>query len=98
MDYTIIWSLPAQLELREIVDYIAYDSEPAAQKIHAEIDSVVRNLTRLPFSGAVSEKDISGSTRETLCRKYRIFYEVDESNQTVMILTIWHNSRREPTF
>lgn len=98
MDYTVIWSLPALLELREIVDYIALDSEPATQKVHAEIDAAVRSLTRMPFSGAVYEKDSSGSTRETLCRKYRIFYEVDGLNKTVMVLSIWHGSRREPIF
>ena len=96
MDYTIIWSMPAQLALREIVDYIALDSETASRKIHAEIDAAVRILGRLPFSGAVYEKDIFGHTRESLCRKYRIFYEVDEGNETVTVLTVWHGSRSEP--
>ena len=98
MAHTVIWSLPAQLELRDIVEYIGLDSEAAARKVHAEIHRVVSGLARLPFAGAIYEKDRTGRVRETLCGKYRIFYEVDERSETVEILTIWHGSRREPKF
>jgi toxin ParE1/3/4 len=96
MDYEVVWSEPAAEQLEEIVRYIANDSVSAAEKIRIEILDHVELLARLPFSGPVYEADRKGRTREILCRKYRIFYRVDEAAHRVDILTVWHGARLDP--
>jgi plasmid stabilization system protein ParE len=96
MDYEVVWSEPAAEQLEEIIRYIANDNASAAEKVRIEIMDHVELLARLPFIGPVYEADRKGRTREILCRKYRIFYRVDEAARRVDILTVWHGARLDP--
>ena len=96
MDYQVVWSEPAAEDLEAIIRYIADDSVGAAEKIRVEILEHVELLARLPYIGPVYEKDRNGRTREILCRKYRIFYRVDDVARRINVLTVWHGARKEP--
>ncbi len=96
MDYEIVWSEPAAEQLETICRFIADDSPAAAERIRVEILDHVGLLERLPNIGPIYEADRKGGTREILCRKYRIFYRVDDEARRVDILTVWHASRLEP--
>jgi toxin ParE1/3/4 len=96
MDFEVIWTEPAAEQLEQIIRHIAADQPVAAERVRAEILERVEGLSRLPFMGAVYEKDRKGRTREILSGKYRIFYRMDEASRRVEILTVWHGARREP--
>jgi len=56
-------------------------------------------LKTFPYIGARWERRGRRTPfREVQHKQYRIFYRVDEHQQTVYIMRVWHSSRDEPTF
>ena len=97
MDFEVIWTEPAVADLEAAVRYAAEQSPETAETLRLELLDSVEVLARLPFIGPAYERDRTGRTREILCRRFRIFYRVQEPLRRVEILTIWHGSRRQPT-
>jgi plasmid stabilization system protein ParE len=98
MGCEVVWTDTARDDLRDLVGYIAQDSPKAAARIGGEIGDGVQMLASQPFLGSVYRRSRGREIRETVCRKYRIFYRVLEKPMTVEILTIRHGARREPRF
>jgi plasmid stabilization system protein ParE len=96
VDLQIIWTEPAVANLEAIVRHVAEDNPGAAEKLRLELLKTVEILAQFPFIGPAYQRDRSGRTREILCRRYRIFYRVQESANRVEILSVWHGSRQEP--
>jgi plasmid stabilization system protein ParE len=96
VDSEIVWTEPAVDDLEAAVRYVGEQSQDAAEALRLELLESVEVLARFPFIGPAYERDRTGRTREILCRRYRIFYRVQEPLRRVEILTIWHGSRREP--
>jgi plasmid stabilization system protein ParE len=96
MDYEIVWSEPAVVDLEAIVRYLARRSQSAAESVRVAILNHIEILARFPSIGPLYAPDQSGRTREILCHSYRIFYRVNETVHRVEILTIWHGAREEP--
>jgi plasmid stabilization system protein ParE len=90
MDYHLTWSETASFDLESIRRFLSARSTKASEKIISAIMDSVQLLRTQPFLGQVYTGDHSVTTREIVCRKYRIFYSVDEKLETVAILTIWH--------
>ena len=96
MDFEVIWTDPAVDDLEAALRYIAEQDPAAAESFRLELPESVEILARLPFIGPAYERDPSGRAREILCRRRRIFYCVEDAQHRVVILTVWHSSRREP--
>jgi plasmid stabilization system protein ParE len=96
MDFEVAWTEPAVADLEAAVKHVAEQSLEAAEDLRVELLESVEVLARFPFIGPAYERDRTGRSREILCRRYRIFYRVQESQRRVEILTVWHGSRREP--
>lgn len=96
MDFQIVWTEPALADLEAILRYVATHDSAAAEELRVELLGSVATLQRFPFLGPVYERDRTGRSREIVCRRYRIFYRVDEVAKRVEVLTIWHSARREP--
>ena len=96
MDFEVIWSEPALEEFEAIINHLAENSPGSAEKIRVEILDHVEVLSRFPWIGPEYRPDATGRSREILCRRFRVFYRVDEEGGHVEILTIWHGSRDEP--
>ena len=84
---------PTALEqLERIHDYIAADSERAAQRIIARIKRTIDLLTQLPNSGRPSE--IAGIRELPIVRyPYIVFYTLDAEAGEVVILRVRHTSQ-----
>jgi toxin ParE1/3/4 len=96
MDFQVVWTVFALTDLEAVIRHIADDNPAAAEAMRELLLESAAVLGRLPFIGPVYERDRTGRTREVVCRSYRIFYRVRESDQQVDILRIWHGARREP--
>jgi toxin ParE1/3/4 len=97
MEYKIVWTELALDDLRNICLYISTKDLDSSKKIDEAILSHVEILEKFPFVGPTYPRVSSGQVREIICRKYRIFYRVNEERKVVEILTIWHVSRGKPT-
>ena len=99
MAWKVIWTRRGGLSLEEAYEYVAADDPDAADKLLAGIFESVDLLERFPFIGARYERrGRRTSYREIQHRMYRIFYRVDERQEEVHVILIWHGSRDEPSF
>jgi plasmid stabilization system protein ParE len=98
MDYQVIWSDAAIADLHDICAYIARDNPPAALRLGQGILAHARILGTFPLIGPAYPRGARGKLREIVYRPYRIFYDVDEEQQRVEILHVWHGAREEPKF
>lgn len=88
----IIWSASAQLNLADIVHFIASENPHAALHMDELLSEAASKLREFPYSG---RPGLIAKTRELLPhRSYRIVYEVD--GEVVRILNIIHTSRQWP--
>jgi len=85
MDFKIIWTDLAVIDLQSVVEFVAADNPEAARTLGEDI------------IGPVYPKRSGSKIHEIICRKrYRIFYRVVEDANRVEILRIWHAARDEP--
>lgn len=98
MDFQIVWTEPALAEFEAAVRFAAANNASWAETLRGELLGTVATLGRFLFLGPVYEyeRDQTGRTREVMCRKYSVFYRVDEATARVEVLTIWHSGQREP--
>jgi toxin ParE1/3/4 len=96
MAFQVVWTAPVSNSLEAIRTYIAQDNPKAADRV---VDAIVQQadlLEAVPRLGPRYPCRSPGEIRQTISGKYRIFYEVFESEERVEILTVWHGARREP--
>ena len=85
------WSLKAENDLNEIIDYIAQDSLEYALSFYEEIREKLDNLNNFPKMGRrVPELDDS-NIRELLFRNYRLIYR--NFRDKIQVVRIIHGSR-----
>ena len=96
MDFEVIWTEPALVDLEAVIQKAVEHDRATAQELREALLESVNILVRFPSIGPIFERDLSRRTREILCRKYRIFYRVRETDRRVEILSVRHGSRREP--
>ena len=96
MEYEIVWTEPAGLQLEDIRDYISVDNPAAAIRIVNKIIARVEQLKSTPRLGRVYRKGGEHSVRQIVSGKYRIFFRIIEKAKRVEILLVWHGARREP--
>ena len=88
----ILWTLSAEQDRADIVDFIAQDNPLAAIRIDEIFSAAVGRLAEHPLLGRAGQ--IPG-TRELIPHEsYRLVYEV--RSDTVWILTLVHTARLWP--
>ena len=88
-DFSIIWAKTAELDLLNIINYIANDSPQNAKKILTKFKKTVSTLKNLPDRGrVVPELKAQGDFRyhELILSPWRIIYRI--SKETVYILAV----------
>jgi addiction module RelE/StbE family toxin len=85
------WTEPSLLDMENLRDYIAKDSEYYAARFIARIIEAAESLQQFPLVGRVVPEAEDETIRELLFQNYRIMYRV-ETNR-VLILTVIHGSR-----
>jgi plasmid stabilization system protein ParE len=96
VDFEVVWTERALADLEAAVRYVAADDPQAAERLRLDLLGSVEILARFPFIGPAYERDRTGRAREILCRRYRVFYRVDEGAKRVEVMVVWHGSRQEP--
>lgn len=87
----IVWSKPAQEDLRLIHHYIAHDSARYATRVIQDISDKVGNLINLPRIGRVVPEIGEETVREIGMYSYRIMYEL--IGDTVYVHGVFHKRR-----
>jgi len=87
----IEWTEPAVVDLGNIRDYIAKDSEYYAREFASKIIEAVESLPEFPKRGRIVPETESENIRELLFYNYRIIYRIE--SRRILVLTIIHGSR-----
>ena len=93
MGWDVIFSKRSRQDLQRIVEYIARDNPPAAERFGLTLIDQAEALTHAPEIG-VSMPQRPG-TRFIPYGSYLIIYRPDLARQTVRILRFRHGARRK---
>lgn len=85
------WTEPSLLDLENLREYIAKDSEYYASQFIERIIEAAETLQEQPRIGRVVPEAEDETIRELLFQNYRIMYRVEPDR--VLILTVIHGSR-----
>jgi len=87
----IIWTISAQTERREILEYWIKrnKSKTYSVKLNKLIIAALREVSKNPFIGRKTDK---ADVRVKIVRDYLIFYEI--SPKSIFVLSVW-DSRRD---
>ncbi len=86
------WSVPADADLLEILEYIWQDNPDAAVRMDAQIHKAAQSLLSFPKKGQTGR--VPGTRELSITSKYKLIYEVD--GDVVRILTVIHTARHWP--
>lgn len=78
--FQIFWTLTAQRDLKELIDYLAVDSVVQARKVYLAIKEKAANLRHMPRQGRiVPELRFYGilAYRELINPPWRIIYKIE---------------------
>lgn len=87
----IIWTAEARLDLDEITDYIARDSEHYAQAVADKILKISKSIPTQPMLGRMVPEVNREDIRERFIYSYRLIYQPHEDR--ILILAVIHGSR-----
>ena|SRR5437868_3312110 len=87
----ILWTDPAIDDLRNLLAYIAKDSEEYARSFVERIILSVDKLTDFPRLGRMVPEADQEAIRELLYHNYRIIYRIKD--ELIEILTVVHGRR-----
>jgi len=96
MDFRVVWSPSARLDLKEIVEYIAEKDSSAASRIGHSLIDATKALSRFPRKGRMVPEFGIDSLREIPLKHYRIVYRVFDEPKIVEVVRAWHSSRGTP--
>lgn len=88
----VLWTLAAEKDRADIVDYIAQDNPLAAIRMDERFEAAVGRLAEHPLMGRPGQ--IPGARELIAHESYRLVYEVH--TDTVWILALVHTARLWP--
>jgi plasmid stabilization system protein ParE len=87
----VIWSKPAEKDLRQIFEYIARDSKFYAKKVVKNIVERSMSLESSPRRGRMVPEINDPDIREIFIYSYRLMYQITPDN--IYILGVIHGKR-----
>ena len=96
MAFRIVWTRSAREDLKAVVQYIKRDSPKAAENFGFRLMTEAESVAEFPRKGRVVPEENDPLIREVICSPYRIVYRIDEQNQMLNIVRIWHAARGRP--
>ncbi len=93
MDFKIILSPRAILDLQEIVRYISRDSPVHGEKFGYLLIQKTRVLASFPEIGRKVPEFGDSGIREVIFKSYRIVYRVNSEKRIVEVSRFWHAAR-----
>jgi plasmid stabilization system protein ParE len=93
----VTWTTKASASLYAGYDYIAAVNPQAADSLVVEIRARVDQLADQPGLGFKSSVRVGhGPIREIVVGKYRVLYRAEPDRDRLLVLLVWHSSRRNP--
>ena len=89
---SIVWTELSVLDLKEIFDFIATDSNRYAAITIDKIFHRVQSIAASPYIGRVVPEIDEKTIREVIVGSYRIIYKIKNDHQ-VDILRVYHSAR-----
>ncbi len=80
------WSLPAQLQLKHIYDYVALESTYYAKKVSEDIILKSMMLKDFPGMGRIVPEVNQEVIRELIVYSYRLIYQIRQSDVEILAL------------
>jgi plasmid stabilization system protein ParE len=96
MGWQVIIAPSAQMDLADIVRYIAQHNSDAAARLGFELITSAEHLADFPEIGRRVPEFRQPNLREIICRSYRIIYRLRRDNQRIEIVRFWHGARGFP--
>ena len=96
MDFKVFLSDEALSDLERIVAYIAPRNPDAAGRLGNQLLDAVLSLHTFPERGRSVPEFQRPELREIIFRSYRIIYRINDSDQSVEIIRLWHGARGFP--
>lgn len=87
--YSLVLTARFNLELNEIVDFIAKDSKQNAKSFHDELKSKINSLIDTPFIYRQSTSSENKQIRDLVFKGYAIPYFVDIEKNIVLVLGVF---------
>ena len=94
MPFEVNASERANADIASIVDYWTEIDPDVAARIHQGIIEHFEALRTNPYVGEIVKTTRAGAFRESFFRSYRIFFNVDESTSSVLVIRVRHVKRR----
>ena len=96
MAFRVVWSETASDDLRQIVQFIARDSQDAAARLAERVIAHIETASAMPWSNRIVPEKADASIREAILKPYRIIYLIEEDRGAIHVLRIWHAARGVP--
>ncbi len=87
--YNLVFTARFNLELNEIVDFIAKDSKNNAKTFHNELRDKIKYLVATPFIYRKSTSSDNSQIRDLIYKGYVIPYFVDTEKSVILVLGIF---------
>jgi toxin ParE1/3/4 len=99
MAYRVSFTRRARRDYLQIFEFTNAPESEAAQHWFRRLDETIMLLAATPRMGAVTHED--KTVRQVIYGNkphlYRILYDIDDANERIDILSIWHGKRLPPT-
>jgi len=96
MGVPVILTPQSQVDLREIVSFIAHDNPDQAVRFGDPLIDKALSLGTFPERGRMVPELRLESVREIIHGSYRIIYEMLHDPDAVFVLRFWHAARGTP--
>ena len=96
MGFKIVFTKPAITDLSGLVRFVARNDPKAAESLGFAIIAKTQTLNEFPRLGRVVPEFKIEKIREIIHRPYRIVYRVNDVQNAVEILRVWHAARGTP--
>ncbi len=93
MAYDIVWTETANLDLKELVQYIAIDDSHAALHFGNLVINRIEAIANFPLTGRIVPEEKEENLREVILSTYRLVYEIDQAEQLLYVVRIWHSAK-----
>jgi toxin ParE1/3/4 len=88
----VVWTLEAQLWLRDIFDYIAAENPEAATRVVSELYDAAESLREHPRLGQRYRHVTDREVRVLIHDTYRIGYLIRKDTRDIEILGVFHGA------
>lgn len=90
--YKLLFSLKALHDLEEARVWYNLQQKSLGKRLIADVKNVIASIKENPYFASIKFENI----RTAACKKfpYSIHYEIDEANNMVRIVAVFHFSRR----